>query len=104
MHRLATILLALTLDLIVGDPPNRFHPVVLMGNWLSWGRRLAPADHRFWFGCGWTLAGIAVFALPWKMVEVASRKVARSQQCRLLRGEVVPWTAAGVQVSLPLLG
>ncbi|HMQ56503.1 MAG TPA: CobD/CbiB family cobalamin biosynthesis protein, partial [Anaerolineae bacterium] len=65
MQRALTILLALALDLAFGDPPNRFHPVVLMGRWLSWGRRLAPQQHRFWFGAGWIVAGLALFTLPW---------------------------------------
>ena len=48
MHKALIILLALSLDLIFGDPPNRFHPVVLMGNFLSLGRRRAPRQNRFW--------------------------------------------------------
>jgi adenosylcobinamide-phosphate synthase len=64
-HRLLIILLALALDLAFGDPPNRLHPVVLMGRWLGWGRHLAPTTGRFWFGAGWTLAGLALFSLPW---------------------------------------
>lgn len=59
------LLLALALDLIWGDPPNRLHPVMLMGRWLTWGRRLAPDRYRFRFGTGWTLAGTVLFALPW---------------------------------------
>ncbi|MCB0196198.1 MAG: cobalamin biosynthesis protein CobD [Anaerolineae bacterium] len=69
MERLQTILFALGLDLLFGDPPNRFHPVVLMGNWLSWGRRIAPKNHRFWFGAAWTLLGIATFSLPWHLIQ-----------------------------------
>jgi adenosylcobinamide-phosphate synthase len=65
MQRAITILLALALDLALGDPPNRFHPVVLMGHWLNWGRRLAPQRQRFWFGAGWISAGLALFTLPW---------------------------------------
>ena len=61
MSRVTVILLALGVDLLFGDPPNRFHPVVLMGNWLTLGRKSAPAQHRFWFGAGWILAGIALF-------------------------------------------
>lgn len=64
-NRPITILLALVIDLILGDPPNRFHPVVLMGNWLTKGRQLAPGRNRFWFGAGWTTAGITLFAWPW---------------------------------------
>jgi adenosylcobinamide-phosphate synthase len=69
VKRLIVILLAILLDLIFGDPPNRFHPVVLMGNWLNGGRRLAPPQRRLWFGIGWITAGIALFALPWQPLE-----------------------------------
>lgn len=65
MSRVFFILAAFSLDLAWGDPPNRLHPLLLIGRWLGWGRRLAPARHRFWFGAGWTLAGLALFSLPW---------------------------------------
>jgi adenosylcobinamide-phosphate synthase len=67
MKRAFVILFALVIDLTFGDPPNRLHPLLLMGRWLNWGRRLAPLHCRFWFGVGWTLAGTLLFALPlWK--------------------------------------
>ena len=65
MSRAVVILLAVALDLSFGDPPNRFHPVVLMGRWLSWGRALAPKQERFWFGASWTAAGVALFGGGW---------------------------------------
>jgi adenosylcobinamide-phosphate synthase len=61
-------LLALAIDLGLGDPPNRFHPVVLMGNWLTLGRKNAPPRYRFWFGAGWILAGLALFTLPFHLL------------------------------------
>jgi adenosylcobinamide-phosphate synthase len=64
--KLLTILLAVLLDLVFGDPPNRTHPVALMGAWLSKGRKLVPQNHRFWFGAGWIMAGLLLFSLPWK--------------------------------------
>ncbi|MCK6627431.1 MAG: adenosylcobinamide-phosphate synthase CbiB [Anaerolineae bacterium] len=67
MTRALIILLALLIDLAFGDPPNHFHPLLLMGKWLNRGRRLAPTRQRFWFGAAWTLAGGLLFALPfWK--------------------------------------
>jgi adenosylcobinamide-phosphate synthase len=33
------ILLALAVDLLLGEPPNRWHPVAWMGGLLAWGRR-----------------------------------------------------------------
>jgi adenosylcobinamide-phosphate synthase len=74
MSRLVVTVLALTLDLTLGDPPNRFHPLMLMGRWLSWGRKLAPQNHRFWFGTGWTLAGAALFTLPFWKLESRNQK------------------------------
>lgn len=65
MSRVFFILAAFSLDLVWGDPPNRLHPLLLIGRWLGWGRRLAPTRHRFWFGAAWTLAGLALFSLPW---------------------------------------
>lgn len=65
MRQAIIILLALALDLSLGDPPNHLHPVVLMGNWLTRGRHLAPPRYRFWFGTGWIMAGLALFTLPW---------------------------------------
>ncbi len=69
MTRAITIFLAVILDLLGGDPPNRFHPVAAMGRWLRWGKTIAPKRQRFWFGAGWVLAGMAIFALPLRYFE-----------------------------------
>jgi adenosylcobinamide-phosphate synthase len=68
MEKLAIILLALSIDFGLGDPPNRFHPVVLMGHWLTLGRKNAPTRYRFWFGAGWILAGLGLFTLPFHLL------------------------------------
>lgn len=65
MPKAFAILFALLLDLAWGDPPNLFHPVVLMGHWLKRGRKLSPARYRYLFGMAWILSGLALFALPW---------------------------------------
>jgi adenosylcobinamide-phosphate synthase len=65
MTKALTLLLALFIDLTLGDPPNRFHPVVLMGHWLQYGRKLAPNRYRYLFGLAWITAGLALFSLPW---------------------------------------
>ena len=44
---LAVILVAMLFDMFLGDPPNRFHPVAWMGNWIAFGRRNAPKTGRF---------------------------------------------------------
>lgn len=36
------IALAWCIDLVLGDPPNRFHPVAYMGQAIAWAKRLAP--------------------------------------------------------------
>lgn len=77
MPRPIVLLLALVLDLTLGDPPNRFHPLMLMGRWLTWGRRRAPRQHRFWFGAGWTLAGILLFSVPWEIFEKPGKRTFR---------------------------
>lgn len=64
MHRLIVVLLAIIIDLVWGDPPNRWHPLILMGRWLGLGRRLAPSRYRFWFGLGWTVTGVIAAAWP----------------------------------------
>jgi adenosylcobinamide-phosphate synthase len=44
-QRLAALVLALGIDLTLGDPPNRLHPVAWMGNLIQFARRHCPYDH-----------------------------------------------------------
>jgi adenosylcobinamide-phosphate synthase len=80
--RLAALLLALSLDVLVGEPPERLHPVVWMGRGLAWLERLAPASPpgRLAYGlvvaCGhpaaWALVGWLVERrCPWPVRAVA---------------------------------
>src|SRR6266851_709874 len=39
---MTVLALAVTLDLLAGDPPNRWHPVAWIGALIARGRRLAP--------------------------------------------------------------
>src|SRR5262245_66626496 len=41
LARVAVLLLAVALDLALGDPPNRWHPVAWIGALIVGGRRLA---------------------------------------------------------------
>ncbi len=44
---------ALLIDVGLGEPPNRFHPVAWMGSSIAWGKRLAPRrgnTRQFLFG------------------------------------------------------
>jgi len=50
--------LALALDLLFGEPPNRWHPVAWVGGLLAWGMRRAP-----WSGPGTLVAAGAVLLL-----------------------------------------
>ncbi len=69
MTRAITIFLAVIIDLLGGDPPNRVHPVVAMGAWLRRGRTIAPQHRRFRFGAGWVMTGVAIFVLPLRYFE-----------------------------------
>jgi adenosylcobinamide-phosphate synthase len=41
-HKLLILLMALLLDEAIGEPPNRWHPVVWMGKFITWLRKNAP--------------------------------------------------------------
>ncbi|MEM6528331.1 MAG: adenosylcobinamide-phosphate synthase CbiB, partial [Chloroflexota bacterium] len=58
------LLLALALDLLFGEPPNRFHPVAWMGRFIGWLQKHVPVQGRtlpFISGAGITLSGAAIF-------------------------------------------
>ena len=66
---LLVLLVALALDLTVGDPPNRYHPVAWMGSAIAGARRLAP-QHGRWAPCAagavLVVAGVVVWgAVGW---------------------------------------
>lgn len=62
--RVSVLALALLLDLMRGDPPNRFHPVAWMGTAIAAARRRAPQGGRLArFGYGaWLALGGAMTA------------------------------------------
>lgn len=87
------LLVALALDLTVGDPPNRYHPVAWMGSMIARARRLAPQDGRWapcvagavlviggvvvWGAVGWLLEhGCAT--LPWPLRWLAEAGVLKT--------------------------
>ena len=70
----AALLLALAVDIWLGEPPVRWHPVVWMGNYLGWaGRRIAPetaaagSDYKsFSLGALMWSAGVAtIYVAAW---------------------------------------
>jgi len=59
--------LALSIDLILGDPPTYLHPVGWMGKLISLLERLAPksgANAQILYGTGIVVLGVALFSLP----------------------------------------
>jgi adenosylcobinamide-phosphate synthase len=64
--RLIVFGLAMALDLLLGDPLNRWHPVAWMGWLIGWGERMAPAAGpalRFAYGAALVLIGATVCML-----------------------------------------
>ncbi len=65
-----TLLGALILDLTLGDPPNPFHPVAWMGRYIDLFWHFRPGidksrEMQFIYGVSLILSGIALFSLPW---------------------------------------
>lgn len=58
-QRSRALLLALAADALLGDPPNAWHPVVLLGNWMRLGEQLAPTAGRarLVWGATWMVGG-----------------------------------------------
>lgn len=69
-------LLALLLDLVLGDPPNRFHPTAWMGSFIGWLTRFRPRGNpsaEFLFGTFILLAGLALTTgAGWALSSLAS--------------------------------
>ncbi len=70
-YRCGTLLVALAVDVLAGELPNRLHPVVWMGHWLKLGERFMPSGNRArlmlgasWLGCGAALAGGVALLIP----------------------------------------
>lgn len=77
IDRRMTVFLALVMDVFLGDPPNRWHPVAWMGSFIGSARRRAPAVgpiRQLAFG-GLIAIGGAGFAagLGWLIEEVVNR-------------------------------
>ena len=73
------LLMAVWLDRLVGEPPERVHPVVWMGKVLRWwGERLAPLSPRaadwkcFWAAAlVWCALAAMVFVIFWGLQRAA---------------------------------
>jgi len=69
---LLPVLLALLLDLVLGDPPNRYHPVAWMGAGIGVARRLAPRGGRclpLLYGAAVVIGGTVVVGIIGIVVE-----------------------------------
>jgi len=64
---IATLFLAIALDILFGDPPNQFHPVVMMGSVIRVVADRAPAKgnvQQFIYGMALIVVGIMLFTVP----------------------------------------
>lgn len=63
----AVLGLAMVLDTVFSEPPNRFHPVAWLGKLIAWEERLAPRSggkRQLFYGVAIVLADVVVFSLP----------------------------------------
>jgi len=58
------LLVALAIDLLFGEPPVRFHPVVWMGNYLSWAGEQVQSRSRKTLTAGGAATGSEPVDLP----------------------------------------
>ena len=74
----AALLVALIADSQFGEPPNRLHPVVAMGNWIGLTRRQGRKFHsnaaRFCIGLASLLLGVFVIGVIGWGIERLSRQ------------------------------
>jgi len=114
---MAALGLAMLIDILFGEPPARWHPVVWIGRYLGWaGQRTAPRSDggaaardlkSFWAGAFYWLAGaVVVMVLAWCWQHLALRLPAVGAACliglalkpmlawRMLRDEVLAVEAA----------
>lgn len=68
-----SLLLALLLDALFGEPPARLHPVVLMGRYLAWAW---PRVQGFWGGAFYWALGAFLFTLPALLLDLLLRPMA----------------------------
>jgi adenosylcobinamide-phosphate synthase len=68
-----SLLLALLLDALLGEPPPRLHPVVWMGKYLDWAWKRVQG---FWSGAFYWTLGAFLFALPAFLLDLLLRPLA----------------------------
>ncbi len=78
LKRCLVVAFALGLDLLFGDPPNRFHPVAWMGNGIAVGQHYAPKQGngaQFVYGLLLSSSGVTVVATVGWLLVLACRRV-----------------------------
>src|SRR6188472_2958365 len=77
-HRWIVMALALLLDGVLGDLPNRWHPVAWMGSAIAAARRYAPAQGaaaQFVYGAAVVVSGALVVGAVGRLLSALCRKV-----------------------------
>lgn len=71
------VFLALGLDILFGDPPNRFHPVARMGSLIASAQRRQPLGrpaYKFIYGSGISLGGgMIIFLLSKSLIQIVDK-------------------------------
>jgi adenosylcobinamide-phosphate synthase len=68
---LIALMTGIILDLFVGDPPNHFHPVVMMGSFIRWMTKKwnkGNTASRFRAGAALIFFGSVLFSFPWLII------------------------------------
>ncbi len=68
--------LAVALDLLFGEPPNRWHPVAWVGSFLAWGARHAPRSGRIGLLAAGALLLFVALTLTLALVVILPRSFA----------------------------
>ncbi|NOZ49327.1 MAG: cobalamin biosynthesis protein [Chloroflexi bacterium] len=77
---MAPALLALLIDVTLGEPPHRYHPVVWMGRWLALGKRFSSFEGRWrpmLAGSVITLGGITMVSMAGWIIERLTTRLPR---------------------------
>ncbi len=77
MTDLLIFVIALLLDLVLAEPPNRFHPVAWLGKFISFQLKFAPGHGRvrqFMYGLGMVVVTAALIIVPVAILSIYLHK------------------------------
>jgi adenosylcobinamide-phosphate synthase len=77
-QRTFTLGLALLMDMLWGDPPNRWHPVAWIGQGIAWAEQHAPTRSSFWaflYGLGLACSGGLTLGSIGRVLEKALERI-----------------------------